>query len=266
MLAFEVGATNFPNYLRELYRRGVKLTPDLELRSVRREGNRLVASFWNEYAEEEVERVVDQVVVEHGTQPADEIYHALKDGSRNGGAVDVDGLVTGAPQSSSATPTAATCCTGSAMRSPRATSMRRSTTRPALQGPLRGPQMTCAILARCADTGQLGVGVVSSLLAVTGRCAFVQAQVGAVVVQSMADPRLGPAALKLLAGGYRPEAVLRAFDRTEEGFEYRQVAVVNARGDTAVHSGALAVGVCGAAEAEGVPPYATGWSIGVSRT
>ena len=98
MLAFEVGATNFPNYLRELYRRGVKLTPDLELRSVRREGNRLVASFWNEYAEEEVERVVDQVVVEHGTQPADELYHALKDGSRNGGAVDVEGLVTGAPE------------------------------------------------------------------------------------------------------------------------------------------------------------------------
>lgn len=110
--------------------------------------------------------------------------------------------------------------------------------------------MTCAILARCADTGQLGIGVVSSLLAVTGRCAFVQAQVGVVAVQSMADPRLGPAALKLLAGGYRPEAVLRAFDRTEEAFEYRQVAVVNARGATAVHSGSLATGTCGAAEAE----------------
>ena len=90
--------------------------------------------------------------------------------------------------------------------------------------------MTCAILARCADTGQLGVAVVSSLMAVTGRCAFVQAQVGAVVVQSMADPRLGPAALKLLANGYRPEAVLRAFDRTEEGFDYRQVALVNGPG------------------------------------
>jgi uncharacterized Ntn-hydrolase superfamily protein len=110
--------------------------------------------------------------------------------------------------------------------------------------------VTCAILARCADTGQLGIGVVSSLLAVTGRCAFVQAQVGVVAVQSMADPRLGPAALKLLAGGYRPEAVLRAFDRTEEAFAYRQVALVNARGATAVHSGSLAAGTCGAAEAE----------------
>jgi NADPH-dependent 2,4-dienoyl-CoA reductase/sulfur reductase-like enzyme len=97
MTAFEVGATNFPHYLRELYRHGVKLTPDLELRSVQRQGNRFVATLWNEYADQLVGRVVDQVVVEHGTQPADELYHALKDGSRNGGAVDVEGLVRGEP-------------------------------------------------------------------------------------------------------------------------------------------------------------------------
>ena len=199
MIAFEVGATNFPNYLRELYRHGVKLTPDLELRSVRREGNRLVASFWNEYAEETVERVVDQVVVEHGTLPADELYLALKDGSRNGGEVDVEGLADGrAAARSSATRTAATCSTGSATRSPRATSTPRSTTRSgSARASDRRRRMTFSILARCAETGQLGVGVVSSLMAVTGRCAFVRAQVGAVVVQSMADPRLGP-------GGPRP--------------------------------------------------------------
>ena len=111
--------------------------------------------------------------------------------------------------------------------------------------------MTCTILARCAETGQLGIGLVSSMMAVTGRCAFVRAGVGAVVVQSMADPRLGPAALELLQAGYRPVAVLRAFDRTEEAFEFRQVALVSARGDTAVHSGRRAAGVCGAAEANG---------------
>ena len=117
--------------------------------------------------------------------------------------------------------------------------------------PGRVRPMTCALLGRCAASGQLGIGVVSSLLAVTSRCAFVQAQVGAVAIQSMADPRLGPAALKLLAGGYRPEAVLRAFDRTEEGFEYRQIAIVNERGATAVHSGSEAAGLCGAAQGEG---------------
>jgi uncharacterized Ntn-hydrolase superfamily protein len=111
--------------------------------------------------------------------------------------------------------------------------------------------MTCTILARCAETGQLGIGLVSSMMAVTGRCAFVRAGVGAVAVQSMADPRLGPAALKLLSAGYRPDAVLRAFDRTEEAFAFRQVALVSAGGDTAVHTGDRAVGRCGAAEAEG---------------
>ena len=111
--------------------------------------------------------------------------------------------------------------------------------------------MTCTILARCAATGQLGIGVVSSLMAVTGRCAFVRAGVGAVAVQSMADPRLGPAALDLLGAGYRPEGVVRAFARTEENFEFRQVALINARGDTAVHTGKRAIGLCGAAQAEG---------------
>jgi uncharacterized Ntn-hydrolase superfamily protein len=111
--------------------------------------------------------------------------------------------------------------------------------------------MTCTILARCARTEQLGVAVVSSLIAVTGRCAFVRAQVGAVAVQSMADPRLGPGTLDLLAAGYRPEAVLKAFARTEENFEYRQVALVNSSGATAVHTGAEAIGLCGAAEGEG---------------
>lgn len=110
--------------------------------------------------------------------------------------------------------------------------------------------MTCAIVACCAESGQLGVAVVSSMMAVTSRCAFVQAQVGAAVVQSMADPRLGPAALKLLASGYRPEGVLRAFARTEEGFDYRQVALINASGATAVHQGRFSLGEGGGAEAE----------------
>jgi NADPH-dependent 2,4-dienoyl-CoA reductase/sulfur reductase-like enzyme len=95
MVAFEVGATNFPNYLRDAYRLGITLTPDLELRSVHREGNRLLACFWNEYGEMPVERRVDHVVVEHGTLPADELYLALQAGSRNGGEVDLDGLVAG---------------------------------------------------------------------------------------------------------------------------------------------------------------------------
>jgi uncharacterized Ntn-hydrolase superfamily protein len=111
--------------------------------------------------------------------------------------------------------------------------------------------MTCTLLAYCPETGQLGLGVVSSLMAVTSRCCFVRAQVGAAAVQSMSDPRLGPAALDLVASGYGPDAVIRALSRTEENFEYRQVALVNAQGLTAVHTGRRSIGLSADAEGQG---------------
>jgi uncharacterized Ntn-hydrolase superfamily protein len=111
--------------------------------------------------------------------------------------------------------------------------------------------MTFSIIGRCADTGQIGIAVASSFMAVTARCAFVRAGVGAAAIQSMADPRLGPGALDLMAGGYRPEAVIRAFERGEEGFDYRQVALINAQGETAVHCGRRAAGICAAAQGDG---------------
>ena len=41
------------------------------------------------------ERRVDQVVVEHGTLPLDDLYLALKPLSKNNGAIDYDRLVEG---------------------------------------------------------------------------------------------------------------------------------------------------------------------------
>ena len=64
------------------------------MRAVRREGNRLVAALGSEfeaaYAEE---RAVDQVVVEHGTAPLDDLYFALKPMSRNRGEIDQKALI-----------------------------------------------------------------------------------------------------------------------------------------------------------------------------
>ena len=98
MSAHEVGATNFPAYLRSFYSMGVKLTPDRRLRSVEREGNRLRAVLRNEYSDAEEARVVDQVVVEHGTLPAAEVFHALAPLARNGGTLDVEALIAGRAQ------------------------------------------------------------------------------------------------------------------------------------------------------------------------
>jgi hypothetical protein len=65
---------------------------------VYREGNKLVAILKNEYCDLEEERIVDQVVAEHGTLPQDEIYFALKPFSQNLGELDLQAIVDARPQ------------------------------------------------------------------------------------------------------------------------------------------------------------------------
>ena len=98
MSAQEVGATNFPVYLESFYSKGVKLTPDHRLHRVEREGNRIRARLRNEYSDAEVTRSVDQVVVEHGTLPAAELFLDLAPRARNGGELDIEALIAGRPQ------------------------------------------------------------------------------------------------------------------------------------------------------------------------
>jgi len=98
VLAPEVGGTNYPAYFRAFAQHGVAITLNLRLERIRRDGNRLVASLFNEYDKSRHERRVDQVVVEHGTLPVDDLYFALKPGSRNLGEVDYDALIEGRRQ------------------------------------------------------------------------------------------------------------------------------------------------------------------------
>jgi hypothetical protein len=65
---------------------------------VRREGNRLAAVLGSDYTERTHERLVDQVVVEHGTLPLDDLYFALKPGSSNRGEIDHPALLARRPQ------------------------------------------------------------------------------------------------------------------------------------------------------------------------
>ena len=104
MPAVELGATNSSQFMKALYEGGVHFVPDLALKNVRREGNRLVATLRNMYTERREELAADHIVVEHGTLPADELYHALKGGSRNHGEIDLDALLAGRPQGIDANP------------------------------------------------------------------------------------------------------------------------------------------------------------------
>ena len=104
LAAHEVGATNYPVYLASFYAKGVTLTPDHRLRSVERDGNRLRATLRNEYTDAEETRLVDQVVVEHGTLPAAELFHALAPLARNEGELDIEALIAGRPQAIASNP------------------------------------------------------------------------------------------------------------------------------------------------------------------
>lgn len=97
-VAQEVGTTNQPIHLRELYKLGVVMTPNMELFEIYREDNRLVAALRNTMTGAEEERVVDHVVVEHGTLPVDALYFSLKEGAVNRGQTDQAALVAGEMQ------------------------------------------------------------------------------------------------------------------------------------------------------------------------
>lgn len=99
MIGVDVGSMNSPAYLRLFADHDVRVTMPYYLRAVRRGDNgRLVATLWSEYADREVTREVDHVVVEHGTLPVRDLYEALVPGSSNGGAVDHDALLAGRAQ------------------------------------------------------------------------------------------------------------------------------------------------------------------------
>jgi NADPH-dependent 2,4-dienoyl-CoA reductase/sulfur reductase-like enzyme len=98
MFAPELGGLNHTGYARALQRAGARITINTRVVAVRREGNRLAATLGSDYGPRRDERLVDQVVVEHGTLPLDALYHALRPGSVNLGAVDHAALLAGRPQ------------------------------------------------------------------------------------------------------------------------------------------------------------------------
>ncbi len=66
---------------------------DHQIEKVERRGNRLHVEFRNLATGKTVERVTDQLIVDHGTLPADGIYHALRDAASNAGVTDIDALL-----------------------------------------------------------------------------------------------------------------------------------------------------------------------------
>jgi 2,4-dienoyl-CoA reductase-like NADH-dependent reductase (Old Yellow Enzyme family)/thioredoxin reductase len=94
----EVMAMNLVPYMRQLQAKDVTFTVTFRLESVRRDGPNLLAVVGSDYGGVRKERHVDQVIINHGTVPLDELYFALKPLSLNAGAVDYRKLLSGQPQ------------------------------------------------------------------------------------------------------------------------------------------------------------------------
>ena len=93
-----MGTLNYPIYMQHFYKKGVAMTPDYRLQTVTREGNKLKARFTNEFGGPDIERVVDHIVIEHGTLPLDGLYHELRSQASNRGVTDYEALLDGRPQ------------------------------------------------------------------------------------------------------------------------------------------------------------------------
>ena len=97
----EVMAMNLVPYMRSLQKLDVTFTVTFRLESVERhptQADKLLAVLGSDYGGVRKERVVDQVVVNHGTLPLEDLYFELKPMSSNEGAVNYTDLIAGKPQ------------------------------------------------------------------------------------------------------------------------------------------------------------------------
>ncbi|MBN9678474.1 N-methyl-L-proline N-demethylase HpbA [Salipiger bermudensis] len=101
----EVMAMNLVPYMRSLQAKDTTFTVTWRLTDVQRDGNGLKAVLGSDYGGVTRTREVDQVIVNHGTRPLDDLYFDLKPKSVNLGEVDHEALVAGAAQKVATGPT-----------------------------------------------------------------------------------------------------------------------------------------------------------------
>jgi 2,4-dienoyl-CoA reductase-like NADH-dependent reductase (Old Yellow Enzyme family)/thioredoxin reductase len=94
----DIMAMNLVPYMRALQDKDVTFTVTRRLKDVKKEGNRLMATIGTDYSEFTLNKIYDQIVVNYGTLPLDDLYFELKPLSSNRGAVDHDALIGGRPQ------------------------------------------------------------------------------------------------------------------------------------------------------------------------
>jgi uncharacterized Ntn-hydrolase superfamily protein len=107
------------------------------------------------------------------------------------------------------------------------------------------PIHTYSIVARDPATGEIGVAVQSHWFSVGAVVPWVEAEVGGVATQSIADPSYGKLSLDLMRAGKSAPQALSALLASDQGRELRQVAMIDAQGRVAAHTGELNIPAAG---------------------
>lgn len=100
----EIMGMNLVPYMRALQDKDVRFTVAQRLLNVQRSGNKLLAKIGTDYSDHTHTATYDQVVVNYGTLPMDDLYFDLKGASLNHGAVDQDALIAGRRQTINCNP------------------------------------------------------------------------------------------------------------------------------------------------------------------
>jgi uncharacterized Ntn-hydrolase superfamily protein len=96
---------------------------------------------------------------------------------------------------------------------------------------------TYSIVARDTKTGEMGVGVQSHYFSVGSIVSWGESGVGVVATQSLVNASFGLRGLELLKEGKSPEEALNLLISEDEGRDVRQVAILDAQGRVATHTG-----------------------------
>lgn len=107
------------------------------------------------------------------------------------------------------------------------------------------PVATYSIVARDSATGQLGVAVQSHWFSVGPIVPWAEAGVGAIATQSLVKIDYGPDGLVRLKSGESPVDALGNMLLADDGRDVRQVAIVDAQGRVAAHTGSKCIAYAG---------------------
>jgi uncharacterized Ntn-hydrolase superfamily protein len=112
--------------------------------------------------------------------------------------------------------------------------------------------MTYSIVARDPETGELGVAVQSHWFSVGPIVPWARPGVGAVATQANAEVAYGPRALDLLERGMSARGALKRLLAEDPLAASRQVAIVDAHGEVAAHTGEACMAFAGDVQGDGV--------------